>query len=686
MNRLLHGLERWLVAGLVACGLTTSLGCPGQTVKTCEELGNCEPEGDAPLLYVSPAFGVGFDCTAIGCNQLREVTVENRGGGVLTLMGADLTMGSSADFSVLPSERLPVDLPPGFGTSVIVTYRPLDAQKDYGMLRLSTMSVPHSDQDSEVEIELKVRQSGDPVLGLYREDAEGALVDLAAEDHTISFGFVPGGTSGVRQLVIRNDAEGTAILELFALAPGPDFDSGFVLPTLSAADMLINPGADVTLPIELAPGIAPADARLYDSTIVIRSSDPIYPEKVVRLFGTAIDVPIVDVTPGSIDMGTTRYLTPQTAQIVLRNSGGVDLVVTPLLINGGEYGFSLSSDGAQLPPIGPFEQATLDVNLDASVGGPVDGYVRLNTNDPLRPRIFVSLVGFVNAPLVRVQPAPIVFGDLILTWSESAPVEVSNIGHGPLEISDIRLEIGTSTQFALLGRPDFPVTLLPDDPPIELGVDFNAYLLGAAQGQLVVESDSIDYARTEVAINGRGISCQEGCVIPHAEPDCYGGQCGIGDCDPRYHDADGDEKNGCECLEENPEVGAFCSSADEVGTINDTSRTRTGNLHGGSDIDMYWFYAQDHSNWCWLWDPDGYIKVEFTSAPADLEFCVSYVDHQSQGDGCGMGSEQCGLRTWTFSNTSCGGDDDRDITVRVRARPGTNPGCAAYTIRFKSTL
>ena len=203
---------------------------------------------------------------------------------------------------------------------------------------------------------------------------------------------------------------------------------------------------------------------------------------------------------------------------------------------------------------------------------------------------------------------------------------------------------------------------------------------------MIVESNSIDYTRSEVELSATGVTCEQGCVLPHATAECFSGACEVGSCSSGWHDADLDGKNGCECHEESPEVGAFCSSAHDVGTINDSQTTRSGNLHQADDIDMYYFYAEDHSNFCMPWDDDGSIDVAFTTAPAHVEFCVSYIDHQPSGDGCGLGSEQCGLRSWRFDNTSCGGGDDRDVTVRVRVTPGQEVGCADYTLRFKSSM
>ncbi len=676
---------------LALCATLALLACPGEPLQTCEAEGNCPPPEDSspPMMYVAPAFGLGFDCVAIGCNTTREVLIENRGGGVLSLFSAQLTAGTSPDFALLADAALPIDLGAGQATTLSVVYRPLDAEKDYGLLRLiSAAQPPENAVAGQVELPLQVRQNGDPVLGLLRDgDEPDSLVDLAEEDYLLNFGYVTGGTVGTLDLIVANQTSGNAILELIEVAPGAAFEPAFYISPLEPEQQLINPGEHTRVRLQLLPGTTPADLRLYTAELLVRTSDPVYGEVPVRLFGTAMNVPVLEVMPASIELGSTRFQTPKSAQMVIRNGGGVDLVVVPQLVGGGNVGFALAGDGLTMEPIGPFSQASLEVTLDASTGGAVSGLVRLESNDPLRPQRNVALSGFVEAPLLAVSPDPVAFGTLVQGWSaETVVATVSNVGHGALDISDLRFEVGSSSQFSMIGQPGVPAQLLPNDPPLEVQLSYTAFTLGPAQGLLVLDSNSIDYARTEVELTATGVTCEQGCTLPHATPDCFSGACEVGSCESGWHDADIDGKNGCECREESPEIGTFCSGAHDVGTVNDRSTTRSGNLHNADDVDTYFFYAVDHSNACWPWDNDGEIQVNFTSAPAGVEFCVSMIDHQDSGDGCGMGSEQCGLRTWTFDNTSCGGDDDRDVTVRVRVTPGETPGCAEYTVRFKSSM
>ena len=637
-------------------------------------------------MYVNPSFGLAFDCSAIGCHQARSVHIENQGGGVLSVVSVELVEGTSVDFSLQAEQVLPIELGAGQFVEFAVMYQPQDAVMDSGFLRISAQAVPaEGSVAGEVELPLRVRQSGEPVMSLLREgDSPDQLLDMADEDDVLNFGYVEGGTLKTLDLIVRNDSEGTAILELYDVLPGDNFEPAFYIEPLEPDQHLINAGDSTIVKVQLLPGSASSDLRLYDADIWLTSNDPLQPQRRVRLFGTAKNVPVLSIEPARLDFGSTRFQTPKSAYLTLRNSGGTDLIVTPSLVGGGNVGFALANDGVPLEAVSAFADTSIEVQLDASTGGEVSGVLRLQSNDPLHPSSDVVLHGFVEAPMLAVSPDPVVFGTLVQGWNSGPiPVQISNVGHGTLVIDALRMEVGSSTQFSLNGVPGLPVQLLPEDPPLEVHMDYSAYTLGPAQALLVAESNSIDYARSEVDVTGTGVTCEQGCALPNATPDCFGGSCAIDACDQAYHDADGDPKNGCECRQEDPEVGAFCSSAHDVGTLDDTATTRSGNLHDSSDVDMYFFYAYDGASWCI--SDDGEVEVKFDSAPPGIEFCISRVDHQDSGDGCGMGSEQCGLRSWK-KDGRCGSDDDMDVTVRVRVTPGANPGCAAYTLRFRSSM
>lgn len=677
---------RYALVVLMAVGFGAA--CPSAPVLTCEAQGNCpvESQGGPPIMYVSPAFGLAFDCTSIGCHQTRQVFIENRGGGVLSVVKAALSDGTSVDFSLQSALSLPVDLAAGQSVVVSVLYQPQDAQTDTGLLSLLAFAVPEEGAVAGlVEIPIRVRQSGEPVLSLLREgETPDAFIDLADEDDVLNFGYVEGGTLKTIELIVANNSEGNAILELYNVLAGESFDPAFYVPPLDADQHLINAGESTRVSVQLLPGSSVNDLRLYDSEIWITSNDPVQPQRRVRLFGTAKNVPVLDVQPTLLDFGSTRFQTPKTAHLTVLNGGGVDLIATPTLVGGANVGFALAQSGEEMPPIGSFSQADIDVVLNATTGGAVSGVVRIDSNDPLRPRTDIVIKGFVEAPLLAMEPDPVAFGTLVQGWNSGpVPVELSNVGDGTLTVTGLRMEVGSSTQFALHDVPSLPLQLLPEDPPIVLHMDYTAFTLGPAQALLVAESNSIDYARSEIDVTGTGVTCEQGCALPNANPDCFGGSCAIDSCSSAYHDADGDPKNGCECRQEDPEVGAFCTTAHDVGTIDDSSTTRTGNLHSETDVDMYYFYAYDGASWC-LTD-DGEVEVKFDAAPPGVEFCLSRVDHQDSGDGCGLGSEQCGLRSWK-KDGHCGSDDDMDVTVRVRVTPGANPGCAAYTIRFRSSM
>ena len=101
-----------------------SSACPSPPALTCEAQGTCplDEVGGPPKMYVSPSFGLAFDCSAIGCHQARTVHIENQGGGVLSVVSVELSEGTSVDFSLQADQTLPVELGAGQFVEFAVLY------------------------------------------------------------------------------------------------------------------------------------------------------------------------------------------------------------------------------------------------------------------------------------------------------------------------------------------------------------------------------------------------------------------------------------------------------------------------------------------------------------------------------------------------------------------------------------
>lgn len=644
---------------------------------------------EPPRIYVEPPFGLGFDCVAVGCDQTRTFRVENRGGGEVAVRLVRLSVDSSSDFDIelastdggpaplFPSLEAPIHLAAGKTFDVVVRYRPSDAIPDEGALWIDWYNGALKAEEAAAErVTLPITTR---VLG-------SAVAELVTP--TLNFGFVGAGETVTLPVKVRNATEGSAVLALEVPIVDPSSAPHFSLPPELTQTTYVNPGETVDIPVSLSPD----DVDWYTGTIYIPTNDGGRPQLVVQLLGTAIREPFFQVVQPSdwrVDFGQVRVGSSATREVMLRNLGGQPLSVTATLPVGAEQGFSTPIPlGTPLPTIPPLGHVTFDVSAAPTVGGDVHGQMRFTTNDPTLPEDWLDLQVYGVAPEGAFSPGSLAFGNIVQGWtSEAQTVYISNVGTGELTITGASFELGSSSQVRFATQPGLPVKLRAGDDPLPISILVVAQTVGDANATLLVQTDGIATQELRIPITARVVTCEQGCPVANGSPSCSAGHCEIGSCYSRWHDADGAFSNGCECGEDDTpqgkqDIGAFCSTGANVGPLYDNSSpksvTRTGTLHSLDDVDLYFFQAVDNSQFL---DDDYRVKVELTSAPPGLEFCVRLVD---RGGGCGGENQRtCGLRSYRGPGNSIG-DDSEDVTVWVRWAPTAAPMCGQYTIVFRA--
>lgn len=686
----------WFVV-VAALGMVGLAACEQEVASPGCEGGSC-PKDEEPVparLYVDPPFGVGFDCVAVGCDDVRVFRLENRGDGEAVVTLVRLSVDSSTELSVamgapegeqapsFPTVEQPLSLGKGDSVEVHVRYQPDDADTDQGELWIDWYDGKTAYEDAvvqRVEMPILTRVLGSP-------EAEQGATDL-------NFGFVALGESRTLYIEVTNAAEGSAVLELQPpqLAPGSDYE--FSLGT-DGAPIYVNPGETTQIPVTFAP----TATDWFQGLVYIPTNDGARPQLAVTLRGTAIRDPFLSVEEPAdwlVDFGNVRVGNTGTRQVVLRNLGGQPLQVTASLPDGAGLGFTTPIPlDVPLPAIPPLGYVRFDVSSAPAVGGETWGEMRFATNDPTLPEDWVDLYVYGVFPDAAIDAPNLDFGTIVQSWTSPAQtVRISNQGTGDLTISGIEWEVGSSSQVRLADVPSLPRKIGPGDPPLELSVYVEAQTLGPANATLLLHTDSVNEPVRRVSAVANVVSCGEGCPVANGTPSCSSGRCEVDTCFAGFHDADTSWSTGCECGEDSTpqgtrDVGDFCSSGANVGPLTDNCGSgnsgwvnRTGTLHTTDDEDLYYFTADDGSSaFCDTFGDSFRVQVQFVSAPPGVEFCVR---DTSAGGGCGGENQrQCGLTSYS-NGGSYGSDDDSDVTVWVRRTPGYPPMCGNYTIRFRA--
>ncbi len=677
-----------LLLGLVAVG-GLAAGCPSEIAGPGCKGPNCkvvDDDAEPPRLFVDPPFGLGFDCVTLGCDVERRMVVENRGGGTISLALVRLSVDTSTDFTVRTAEGpLPVDdasaieITPDTPLELFVRYVPTDGNADQGTVLLNWHDAKVSFDNAVlevVELPLSTRALGDAVA--------------AANTVRLNFGFVPVGGYASRAVSFNNAGSGGV------LSVGPvSLEDGtlpvFLEPVADAWGVqFANPGEAKDVVVNFRPDTV----GTFSGAILVLTNDGGAPAVRVEVAGTAVAEPDAAPEVRSLDFQAIRVGTTRTLPLVIRNDGGA-----PLTLQGRvESGAGLTLGGTDPIEVAPLEQTTVLVTWSPTAGGPLAGRLVFATNDPAEADIAIDVSGFANAPQLSVAPLNIDFGSVVQGWTtEGRSFLLSNTGFGELTISTIAFEIGSSSQIRFVEVPNLPIKLSPGEPPVPVTVVMEASTLGTQSAVVLVGTDGVDGPVGQAGIGrlqvgGVVVTCEQGCPVTNGLPSCGTGECRIGSCDNRFHDADNGFGNGCECGEDlvpggagtRRDVDGVCGGMN-LGTLNDSdnpkSTTFTGTLHDEQDVDLFFYRANDQSQF--LNDSYG-ARVDLISAPAGM---LLFARFAGAGTGCGGENQRSGPvgpgggLQGRGNNTS---DNSEDVTVWVEWAAGAAPQCGNYTVRFRA--
>ena len=312
------------------------------------------------------------------------------------------------------------------------------------------------------------------------------------------------------------------------------------------------------------------------------------------------------------------------------------------------------------------------------------------------------------------------FGNVVAGFISTGTITVSNTGFCPLELSDIRFQ--ESPGFWLDRRPSRG-TLIEAGRSEAIRVNFRPEQQGSLFTTVMDiqtrDPRDFDSARTlGVRIEGRGVTCEQGCQRPNSEPQCVDGACSFTCIDSAY-DLDGAAANGCECTELPGLVdsGQTCATKTESPIeLEDNSggglRVFEGVVAPAAEEDWYFVHVHDDgaqvvTGDCFFGSSDRWrVTVGFITADPTIRWCVTRIirNTSNRGNCTGVGGEtvrvwcsddttpvdgtaifDCGDADPTTSclvltrNESCDFNDSSDLLVRVD-RIGSSPTCEPYRL------
>ncbi|MEW6435154.1 MAG: choice-of-anchor D domain-containing protein [Myxococcota bacterium] len=607
-----------------------------------------------------------YTCVIPGCDTTLTVKVASNVNRRIAIKRIVLS-GENADYTVKPSEPAPFILGAASDFSVDVQFAPKSAPAAESLALLVTYTdasaeeSPDRIEPGELRIPLVRRLVGEPMM--------------AVTPPTLNYGVVPLNVRKSLPVTVKNVGFGNIAMAVDQADAGIDA----LIVTLPAKAALV-PDAGVEVPISFAP-----TTEVYvKHAVLLGSTTPGVDPVSVQVEGTSYSTPRILVEPEerAIDFGEVPRRSSRKVTVRVANVGGQTLNLTNVAVRdlSGNLKVTLPN-GMSTATLLPLQRLSIELQLDGTNAGVVDGALILDSNDPMRGNLEVPIIGTVTEPRLLASPMTIDWGVVPMGWAVSKPVELRNVGFGSLTVKNITFVGGTSSLYTFKNLPPLPA-VLPRESRLAFEVEFRAETAAAFMGSVSIETDDPVNPFQEVALSATGGTCAAGCPIAHGTPSCTSGACTIGACDTGWYDTDQSAATGCECQEIGTDPGEFCSSGLNKGTLSDTgaSTSHTGIIHSETDVDFIRFFGEDRSQFL---SDDYDVRINLSSGDPNITMCVYRYDTASNVNECYLNNETCNIRSFRRDG-SLGREDGAVYYIKIFRQPNTPATCTPYTVYMQN--
>jgi hypothetical protein len=234
--------------------------------------------------------------------------------------------------------------------------------------------------------------------------------------------------------------------------PNPGFPMDIVAGNCQTLQVTFNPNT---------PGTA-------NATLNITSNDPAFPTLTVNLTGSS-GAPDINVT-GSGEFGNVCSTATEQREINVCNTGSCSLSVSSATV------VQQASDAACLDFTivnNPFASSVeggmcvpLMVKYTPQSLGSHSCRLKVTSNDPDEPAVYIPLNGNTPSPLLTVTPNqwfPATVVQSVGSCQSSLPFPVTNTGSCPVTVQSITIAGDNASNYSLSGAPGIPITINPGE-------------------------------------------------------------------------------------------------------------------------------------------------------------------------------------------------------------------------------
>jgi len=413
-----------------------------------------------PDIHADPVE-IDFGTVTQGVADQRELTIQNVGGGTLTVDSVLLVDGSGP-FAV---EDFSGTIAPSSSVTVAVSLDPTDLGQHEDIIEIV------SDDPDEAVVEV-------PVYVL--DVVEGPVPAIAWSPSSLAWGTVPSGGAVTQSVTITS--VGTGDLEVSAITLDPATSGDFTL--------AVNP-APVTLPPSYTDLIdviyAPSDDGADSGTLLVESNDPDIPVVEIPLSGELLPAPDIELVPTQLLFGQVEIGATVTMDAEIWSLGDADLELGQLLLDASPE-FTIDVD-ASFAYLAPGEFTTVTVSYTPADMIPDSGQIEIPSNDPDENPAYLLLAGqHEPIPDIEVDPLLVDFGTVDVGTTATDTVSVGNVGTG-----DLYVDLPTLTGSGDFGinAAQFPLSIPPGGVEL-LIVEYTPSDFVDDTGQITITSDDPD--------------------------------------------------------------------------------------------------------------------------------------------------------------------------------------------------
>jgi hypothetical protein len=213
-----------------------------------------------------------------------------------------------------------------------------------------------------------------------------------------------------------------------------------------------------------------------------------------------LNVSGLNVSPQNLTFGTLYLNGSSTMSVTVTNVGGSTVTVTgesitPGTANAATYK-AVSHCGS---PLKPGKSCTISVTFLANLEGTLTATMHIMDNGFGTPQQ-VNLTGNVIDPVAQFNPTKLSFGTEAVHSGKTLPVQLTNSGQTPLDISNISIGGTDAGDFSQTNNCP---AILSSTMSCTISVTFTPSVKGARAGTLIV-TDNVAAGQSTVALTGTG--------------------------------------------------------------------------------------------------------------------------------------------------------------------------------------